>query len=117
MLELSLFGGCVDTTHVSSNVVHNLLSHSVVENLVKQGARLLVIGVWVSVCVSAKWSVYRLSMNLVGVSSLFWSVESGWFVVWSGTVATCNIHDTITLVVGRSHSCSVGAVDRDLVVV
>jgi hypothetical protein len=71
----------------------------------------------VSVCVPAKWSVHRLSMNFVGSSSLLWTVESSWFVVWRGTVAASNVHDTITLVVGRSHPCSVWTVDWNLVVV
>ena len=117
MLELSLFSSCIDAAHVASNVVHNLLSHCIVENLVEQGTRLLVVGVRVSVCVSAERSIYRLSMDLVGISSLLHIAESSWFVVWCCTIATSDVHDTITLVVGRPHSCSVWAVDRDLVVV
>ena len=117
MLELSLFSSHIAAAHVARDIVHNLLSHGIVENLVEQGAGLLVVGVWVSVCVPAKWSVHGLGMNFVGSSSLLWPVDSSWFVVWCGTVATSNIHDTITLVVGRSHSCSVWAVDWDLVVV
>ena len=102
---------------MASDVVHDLGSHSVVEHLVEESAGLLVEGVWVGVGVPANWPSNRLSVDFVSSSTFLWSSHGGWLVVFGWAVATANVHNTVALVVGGTHPCSIGAVNWDLVVV
>ena len=102
---------------MAGDVIHNLLSHGIVKYLVEKSAWLLVVGVWMGVLVSANWTHRRLSVDSVGCTSLLWTTECGWLVVWCLAITASDVHDTVTLVVGRTHSCSEWTVDWDLVVV
>lgn len=115
MLELSFFCSAVTCTKVASNVIHSALSHSFIEDLVEECARLLVVVVWMNVGVSSNWSICWLCVD--GVLFIFFgSCHLSWLVVWSLSI-TVRIHHSVALVVCRSESCSIWAVNWDLVVV
>jgi len=101
---------------MTCNVIHGADSHAFIEDLVEERAWLLIVSVWVSVCVSTdRSSEFMLVDSKLLV--LLWSFNLTWFVVRSLAIAASNVHDTITLVVSGTQSCSVWTVDRNLMVV
>merc|ERR1719362_778213 len=116
VLDLSLFGCGVTLPEVTSNVIHGALSHAVVEGHVEERAWLLVVSVWMRICISTDWSSEFLLVDSI-LLVLLWSFILGWFVVSRLAIAASNVHNTITLVVSGTQSCSVRAVDWNLIVV
>jgi len=88
---------------------------ALVEDFVEECAWLLIDSVRVSVRISGNWAGCWLSVDSV-LLVFTGSLELRWLVVW-GLAITVQVHDSVALVVGRSHSCSVWAVDWNLVVV
>ena len=116
MLDLSLFGCGVTLPEVTSKVIHGALSHAVVEDHVEERTWLLVVSVWMRICISTDWSSKFLLVDSILLVRL-WSFILGRFVIRSLAIAASNVHNTITLVVSGTHSCSVRAVDWNLMVV
>jgi len=115
VLELFLFGCLIACTKVASKIVHSALSHTLVKDLVEQVTRLCVDVVRVVISISADWSISWLVVNGVCFVCLH-RTELTWFVVWSLSIAV-QVHDSVSLIVSGSKSCSEWAVDWNLMVV
>jgi len=98
VLELSLLGGNVAYTKMSSEVVHGRLPHFFVKDLIEKGARLLVVGVRVNIGVPSDRSSGFLGMNCVLLIFL-WSSVLSWLIIRGTAITSSYIHDSITLVV------------------
>lgn len=98
------------------DVLDDLSAHLVVKDLAEKDARLLVVGVRVLVLVAA-----GLAIELLGSPGVDLVLDGGAadrvrLIVGSRSIATVDGHETITGVV-VAHASTVGAVDRDLIVV
>jgi len=113
--ELSFLGGAVDSAHVSCDVVHKTLSLALVEDFVEKDGWLLIDGVRVSERISGDWARCWLSVD--GVLLVFPGGLVLRGLIVGHLAITVHVHDSVTLVIGGSHSRSVWAVDWNLVVV
>lgn len=112
MFDHSFFDIIPAVLKVTNNGVNHLSPLCIVEHVSEQGSWLLVVSVGMSVgvssCLACHWDLVMLEFSL-----LDWSIQRVWFIV--GSFLCMDSSSSISLVV--SNSCSVGAVDWDLIVV
>lgn len=103
-------------TESSSDVLDDLGSHLVVEDLAEELTRLLIVGIWV--CEGIATGFTDESLCFPGVSTILdrCAGDRVWLVVRLGSVSTIDGHETIPGVV-VAHASAVWAVNWDLVVV
>ena len=114
MLEESLLDVSSGTAERSRQVLNDSLSLSLVKHFLPKSSWLLVVGIWMSRSVSCYESgnwIFGPSLGWV----LNWAVEGVWLVVWRSTIVSVNNSSTVSNV--RSDSCSVRAVNWNLLVV
>ena len=108
----------VDCAEAASDVLDAVLPLSVIEDLVEELARLLVVGVGVLVWVSSNDGVDMLAMDGPLLAALNWTALGVWLVVDHAAHASSGDHHAVALVVWASEGLQVPwAVDGDVVVV